>query len=218
MEDESQIHLHTATLSKLTFFAGMLMLIYIPSFYHGQVNTSLIITNRSVIDMRKVQAKDEPFELTVNKAANIQKSPVYGLKGERLLHPIIEKVANNYEVDPALIKAIVMVESKYNSKAVSTRGARGLMQLMPSTAEALGVEDSFNPEHNIIGGVKYFKGLLNRYDGDIKIALAAYNAGSGIVSKYNGIPPYRATRIYIAKVIEYYQYYKGGESESVESA
>ena len=217
MEDESLINLHAATLYRLAFVAGMLLLIYVPSFYHGQVNTSLIITNRSVIDMEKVQVKDEPFELTL-KADNIQKSTVYELKGERLLHPIIERVANNYEVDPALIKAIVMVESRYNSKAVSTRGARGLMQLMPSTAEALGVEDSFNPEHNITGGVKYFKRLLNKYNGDIKIALAAYNAGSSIVSKYNGIPPYKATRTYIAKVIEYYQHYKGGESESVKSA
>ncbi|MBN2569887.1 MAG: lytic transglycosylase domain-containing protein [Deltaproteobacteria bacterium] len=217
MEDESLITLHTATLSRLAFVAGMLLLVYIPTFFHGQVNTSLIITNRSVIDMEKVQVMDESSELTV-KADNMQKSPVYWLKGERLLHPIIERVANNYEVDPALIKAIVMVESRYNSKAVSTRGARGLMQLMPSTAEELGVEDSFNPEHNITGGVKYFKGLLNRYDGDVKIALAAYNAGSGIVSKYNGIPPYKATRTYIAKVIEYYKHYKGGESDSVKSA
>jgi soluble lytic murein transglycosylase-like protein len=95
-------------------------------------------------------------------------------------------VAGRYEVDPALIKAIIMAESGYNPKAVSKRGAKGLMQLMPITAKSLGVEDVFDPEHNISAG----------------------NAGSKKVRKYKGIPPFRATKIYIKKVFKYYELFK----------
>lgn len=95
---------------------------------------------------------------------------------ERFFHPIIVQAANRYQVDPALIKAIIMAESEYNPRAISKNGAIGLMQLMPDTAETLGVEDSFNPEHNIDGGVRYFKQLMNQFDGNVKLALAAYNA------------------------------------------
>lgn len=82
------------------------------------------------------------------------------------------------------------------------------MQLMPKTAEALGVGDSFDPEHNINAGVKYFRKLLNQFNGDVRLALAAYNAGSGKVRKYQGVPPFKATRYYIEKVFEYHEYYK----------
>ena len=131
-----------------------------------------------------------------------------GKEKERVFHPLILKAANRYQVDSALIKAIIMAESNYNPKAVSKRGAKGLMQLMPKTAEALGVGDSFDPEHNINAGVRYFRKLLNQFDGDVKLALAAYNAGSRKVRKYNGVPPFRATRRYIKRVFEYHQFYK----------
>ena len=131
-----------------------------------------------------------------------------GKEKERVFHPLILKAANRYQVDLALIKAIIMAESNYNPKAVSKRGAKGLMQLMPKTAEALGVGDSFDPEHNINAGVRHFKNLLDQFDGDVKLALAAYNAGSRKVRKYRGVPPFRATRRYIKKVFEYHQYYK----------
>jgi soluble lytic murein transglycosylase-like protein len=107
-----------------------------------------------------------------------------------------------------------MAESSYNPKAISKKGARGLMQLMPATAKALGVEDSFNPEHNIYGGVKYFKQLLDRFDGDTSMALAAYNAGSRKVRQYQGIPPFKATHYYIKRVVSYYDRYKA-EMDSV---
>jgi soluble lytic murein transglycosylase-like protein len=131
-----------------------------------------------------------------------------GKEKERVFHPFILKAANRYQVDSALIKAIIMAESNYNPKAVSKRGAKGLMQLMPKTAKALGVGDSFDPEHNINAGVRHFKNLLDQFDGDVKLALAAYNAGSRKVRKYRGVPPFRATRRYIRKVFEYHQYYK----------
>ena len=129
-------------------------------------------------------------------------------KAEQSFHPIIMQVSMRHNVDPALVKAIILAESRFNPKAVSYRGARGLMQLMPRTARGLGVQDSFNPEHNINGGVKYFKRLLDRFDGDIKLALAAYNAGARKVLKYNGVPPYNQTKKYIKRVFFYYEYYK----------
>jgi len=106
-----------------------------------------------------------------------------------------------------------MAESGYNPNAISNKGAKGLMQLMPSTAQALGVEDVFNPQQNISGGVRYFKKLVNRFDGDIKLALAAYNAGSKKVRHYQGIPPYKSTHYYIEKVFKYYKLYKNQMSE-----
>lgn len=129
-------------------------------------------------------------------------------KAERRFDPIIQRVAKNYGVDPALVRAIIMAESSYNPRAVSKKGARGLMQLMPKTAEYLGVKDSFNPEHNIDAGVRYFKKLLGQFNGDVKLALAAYNAGSRRVREYKGIPPFKATQHYVKKVFKYHQRYK----------
>jgi len=136
-------------------------------------------------------------------------------KKERLFHLIILQEAGRHEIDPALVKAIIMAESGYNPNAISEKGAKGLMQLMPSTAQALGVEDAFNPQQNISGGVRYFKRLVNRFDGDIKLALAAYNAGSKKVRHYQGIPPYKSTHYYIKKVFKYYELYKDQMTEEM---
>ena len=141
----------------------------------------------------------------------------YMNKKEQLFHPIIIQVSIRHQIDPALVKAIIMAESGYNPKAISKRGAKGLMQLMPSTAQALGVEDIFNPKQNISGGVRYFKQLVKKFDGDIKLALAAYNAGSRNVRQYQGIPPFKSTQYYVKKVFKYYQLYKDkmpGETDS----
>ncbi|MFC1884832.1 lytic transglycosylase domain-containing protein [Thermodesulfobacteriota bacterium] len=128
-------------------------------------------------------------------------------KGKRY-HNLVVQTANRHDIDPALIKAIIMAESGYNPKAQSRKGAKGLMQLMPQTAELLGVTDGFNPEENINGGVRYFKMLLKSFGGNTKLALAAYNAGSRYVKEYGGVPPFDATRIYIWKVFEYQKIYK----------
>ena len=122
--------------------------------------------------------------------------------------PIILAAASRYRVDPNIIRAIIKAESNYNPKAVSKAGAVGLMQLMPRTARALGVKDSFNPEQNIHGGVKYFSQLLNKFNGDHALALAAYNAGSRNVIKHKGIPPFKATKRYITKVFKYRKQFK----------
>ena len=148
-----------------------------------------------------------PGEQRAGESKNNEASP-RKKKQAHAFDGIIHKVAERYDVDPALVKAIIMAESSYNPKAVSRKGAQGLMQLMPSTARALGVKDSFNPEHNIDAGVRYFKQLLKQFNGDVKLAVAAYNAGSRKVRKYNGIPPFKYTRYYVAKVIEYHQRYQ----------
>ncbi len=129
-------------------------------------------------------------------------------------HGIIQQAGRRHGVEAALIQAIIMAESSFNPRAVSNRGAAGLMQLMPATADSMGVKDKFDPEHNIDGGVRYFKRLLVRFDGDTSLALAAYNAGARKVRQYNGIPPYKATRSYIARVFKYYQTYKGLENNT----
>ncbi len=134
---------------------------------------------------------------------------------EQIYFPIIVRISSKYEVDPLLVKAVIVAESGFKVNAVSHVGAQGLMQLMPRTAKAMGVKDSFNPEHNINGGVKYLKKLLDKYNGNIEIALAAYNAGSRNVRKYKGVPPYRETRKYIKKVSALHEKYKKNVSSSV---
>ena len=122
--------------------------------------------------------------------------------------PIILEAASRYRVDPAIILAMIKTESNYNPYAISKAGAVGLMQLMPKTARELGVRNSYNPEQNIHGGVKYFSQLLNKFNGNQALALAAYNAGSRKVLEYKGIPPHKETRKYIKKVFKYREQYK----------
>lgn len=132
-------------------------------------------------------------------------------KRERNYHSIILEAGDRYDVDPALIKAVIMAESGYDPTAVSKKGALGLMQLMPTTVDELDVEDPFDPVHNVNAGVKYLKGLLNEFEGDLELAIAAYNAGSKKVRKFNGIPPYNTTQNYVRKVFEYYYYYQNNK-------
>ena len=134
--------------------------------------------------------------------------PFKGKKGEQVYHPIIKKASEQHNLDPALVKAIIMAESSYNPRAVSPKGAVGLMQLMPGTAESLGVANSFNPEQNVFGGTKYLRELIDRFEGDVKLALAAYNVGPAVVIKHNGVPPFKDTLYYVHKVYHYYVFYK----------
>ena len=158
--------------------------------------------------------------LTVKKVekSGVKKSRLNKRHMEQQVAPIILQAASRYQVDPALVKAIIMAESGYNSRAVSKKGAGGLMQLMPNTAAALGVEDVFDPKHNINGGVKYFKQLVLKFKGDIRLALAAYNAGIKRVKQYQDVPPFKATQYYVKKVFEYYHYYKKEMNEDLENA
>jgi len=121
---------------------------------------------------------------------------------------LILREARANRLDPALIKAVIAAESNFTSDAVSRAGAEGLMQLMPQTARVLGVEDSFVPRDNVSGGSRYLREMLDRY-GDLKRALAAYNAGPEAVDRYSGIPPYPETKAYVKRVLAYYRGYQG---------
>lgn len=123
--------------------------------------------------------------------------------------PVIRKTSERYGVDHALVKAVIKAESNFDSLAVSRAGAKGLMQLMPGTAKSLGVNDSFHPADNIEGGVHHLRYLLELFDGNLQLALAAYNAGEEAVFRYNGLPPYQETRTYVQRVLQYFQNYRG---------
>jgi soluble lytic murein transglycosylase-like protein len=120
--------------------------------------------------------------------------------GRKTYDHVVRKVAQKHGVEPDLIHAIIRAESNYDSFAVSEKGAMGLMQLMPATAKAYGVNNFYDPEENIEGGTKYLKDLIKLYDGKTNFVLAAYNAGQEAVKKYKGIPPYPETRNYIRRI------------------
>ncbi len=119
------------------------------------------------------------------------------------LDDLFKTMARQYGVPEKLLKAVAKVESGFDASATSSCGAMGIMQLMPSTAQFLGVADAYDPAQNIMGGAKYLRGLLDHFDGDASLAVAAYNAGTGAVESYGGIPPYAETQAYVSKVLGY---------------
>jgi soluble lytic murein transglycosylase-like protein len=120
----------------------------------------------------------------------------------------VSHAAKKHQVDPALIRALMHAESAFNPNATSHKGAQGLMQLMPGTAKELGVDNALDPTQNITGGAKYLAKLLKQFNGNIQLATAAYNAGPGAVKKYNGIPPYKETEVYVQRVGILHQRYQ----------
>lgn len=122
---------------------------------------------------------------------------------------LIEKAAEKYGVDPALVKGLIRAESGFDAAAVSRCGAKGLMQLMDGTADWLGVDDSFDPEQNVDAGVRFLSDLLERYDDNEALALAAYNAGPGAVDKAGGVPEIAETQVYVPRVLSYRDEYAG---------
>ena len=125
-------------------------------------------------------------------------------EGSSDYHSIVHEKAANYDLDPSLIKAVIKTESNWNNRAVSRAGAKGLMQLMPGTAMDMNVRNPFDPEENIEGGTKYLKFLLEKFNGDLTLALAAYNAGPKTVEKFGYVPPITETRQYVKKVLSLY--------------
>jgi len=127
------------------------------------------------------------------------------LKKSFSYNPIIEQAATNYDMDSALLRAVIVVESGFNERAESSAGAQGLMQLMPATAEQYGVSDTFDPTQNINAGAQHLSELIKRYENDLELALAAYNAGESAVERYGRqVPPFAETRRYVPKVIKIY--------------
>jgi len=126
---------------------------------------------------------------------------------------LIKKASHKFGVDFPLVKAVIKVESNFNPQAVSSRGARGLMQVMPDNFQKLYIEDPFNPFQNIMGGTRHLKQLLTHYNGKLPLALAAYNAGTGVVDRYRDIPPFKETEDYVRKVMKLYNTYNGHEAD-----
>jgi soluble lytic murein transglycosylase-like protein len=130
------------------------------------------------------------------------------------LNQVVNSASATYHLDPDLVNSVIHAESGFNARAVSPKGAQGLMQLMPSTAGELGVRDAFDPEANVGGGSRYLRELLERYDFDLIKALAAYNAGPQRVEQYNGVPPFHETRAYVARIVHEYNTKKTAQEKA----
>jgi len=205
MKEDSPINPPSMNLALWLTVVAIVMGVMMPSIYE-EPKTALVAAKEPELGQPEISG---PLQRELLADKPDQTLPIISWNSaERLFQPIVLKAANRYKVDPAMVMAIIMAESSYNPKAISKKGAKGLMQLMPTTARSLGVKDIFNPEHNINAGVRYFKKLLNQFDGDVELALAAYNAGSRKVKEHRGIPPFKATKYYIKKVIKYYRHYK----------
>ena len=153
--------------------------------------------------------RDAKFKLYIRESKeDVGSEGSFFIRDSNQYDPLISEFSKKYQVDFALIKAMIRAESGFNPFAVSRKGAKGLMQLMPETASRMNVLNILNPRENIEGGVRYFKYLLSLFDKDMRLSLAACNAGENLVGELRSIPPYRETVDYVRKVLSYYQSYK----------
>ena len=152
-----------------------------------------------VEEVKKAVEKDGGIFPTRSWRYDDKRGPIFKSKFNHL----IVEAAKKFDVDAALVSAVIKAESDFNDRELSNKGARGLMQLMPSTAERFGVTDSYDPVANIYGGVRYLRWLLQTFNGNADLAVAAYNAGEGNVWKYNGVPPFRETISYINRIAKH---------------
>ncbi len=201
--------------NSVVILLGMLVLWAVPA--HGQI-VSYLDTNgkRVFINSDPVPARPSKTQILRTAATGIAprttqtsfaESPEMSAAEQanrEKIEQMIREVSDRYRVDPALVRAVIQTESNWNTSAISRKGARGLMQLVPGTAQQLGVNNAFDPKQNLDGGVRYLHTLLERYNGDLDKALAAYNAGPGAVDRAGGVPQYRETREYVRKVTDSY--------------
>lgn len=158
-------------------------------------NNRIYADNLKSINSNKAEINKENFSNILNSKLSFN--------NEGSLDQIFEKASKKYNVPVNLLKSVAKAESDFDSMAESTAGAQGIMQLMPATAKSLGVMNSFDPEQNIMGGAKYLRQMLDKFGNNIELSLAAYNAGPGNVMKYEGVPPFKETQNYVAKVMNY---------------
>ncbi len=198
MREKSGIKLDVSRLRWL-FVTGVFLFI---SFGHLRADIYLYRGPDGVIHFTNTPTGNLPWKLYLKETVSQPRRP---LAYERL----IEELSLQHGLDPSLVKAVVEVESNFDPLAVSPKGAMGLMQLMPSTARLLGVANPFDPRENLEAGIRYLKTLLERFNYELHLALAAYNAGPEVVSTMGNIPPFEETRQYVKKVLEKYRQLKG---------
>ena len=175
----------------------------------GAENTQSSQDFQKILDAKAEKTNNTPF---ADKIFSSKLSNNSLTSGNANIDSLIEEYSAKNGLDSAFVKAVIKQESGFQPQVTSHCGAMGLMQLMPATANSLGVKDAYDPEQNIAGGTKYLKGLLDRFGGNKSLALAAYNAGPNAVAKYNGIPPYKETQNYVKNIMSMYQKYSGGQS------
>jgi soluble lytic murein transglycosylase-like protein len=188
---------------KQPFLIALAVLFFMAPLCHADIYK--YTDAEGVIHLTNVPTEhDVPYVLVMR-----EKRVIIQLKGDIVPYDdLIAKASERYRIDSALVKAVIKAESNFNHRAVSPVGARGLMQLMPATAATLQVKDSFHPETNIDGGVRYLRYLMNMFNGNLPLVLAAYNAGENAVMRHNNrIPPYPETQTYVKRVLNYFDGY-----------